>query len=138
VYRWEFDKDGQSVTVVVNGPLIVDDVEVMTRAAIDDVGLAYMTEEYASRYLASGVVVRVLEDWCPAFPGYLLYYPSRRQQPAALAALVETLRLQAVRRVGITGDWTVFRESSHTISSSRALLRNRLFGKAMLPAGPTR
>jgi DNA-binding transcriptional LysR family regulator len=93
IYRWEFDKGKQSLTVAVSGPLVVDDVEVMTRAAIDGVGLAFMTEEHASPYLASGVLVRVLEDWCPPFPGYFLYYPSRRQQPAALAALVETLRL---------------------------------------------
>ena len=92
VYRWEFDKGKQSLTVAVNGPLVVDDVEIMTRAAIDGVGLAFMTEEHASPYLASGVLVRVLEDWCPPFPGYFLYYPSRRQQPAALAALIETLR----------------------------------------------
>lgn len=93
VYRWEFDKGKQSLTVAVNGPLVVDDVEVMTRAAIDGVGLAFMTEEHASAHLASGALVRVLEDWCPPFPGYFLYYPSRRQQPAALAALIETLRL---------------------------------------------
>ena len=93
VYRWEFDKGKQSLTVAVNGPLVVDDVEVMTRAAIDGVGLAFMTEEHASPHLASGVLVRVLEDWCPPFPGYFLYYPSRRQQPAALAALIEMLRL---------------------------------------------
>lgn len=93
VYRWEFDKGKQSLTVAVNGPLVVDDVEIMTRAAIDGVGLAFMTEEHASPYLASGILVRVLEDWCPPFPGYFLYYPSRRQQPAALAALIETLRL---------------------------------------------
>jgi DNA-binding transcriptional LysR family regulator len=93
VYRWEFDKGKQSLTVAVNGPLVVDDVEIMTRAAIDGVGLAFMTEEHASPYLASGVLVRVLEDWCPPFPGYFLYYPSRRQQPAALAALIEALRL---------------------------------------------
>jgi DNA-binding transcriptional LysR family regulator len=93
VYRWEFDKAKQSLTVAVHGPLIVDDVEIMTRAAIDGVGLAFMTEEHASPYLASGVLVRVLEDWCPPFPGYFLYYPSRRQQPAALAALIEALRL---------------------------------------------
>ncbi len=93
VYRWEFDKGKQSLTVAVNGTLVVDDVEIMTRAAIDGVGLAFMTEEHASPHLASGVLVRVLEDWCPPFPGYFLYYPSRRQQPAALAALIETLRL---------------------------------------------
>ena len=93
IYRWEFDKGKQSLTVAVSGPLVVDDVEVMTRAAIDGAGLAFMTEEHASPYLASGALVRVLEDWCPPFPGYFLYYPSRRQQPAALAALIETLRL---------------------------------------------
>lgn len=93
VYRWEFDKGKQSLTVAVNGSLIVDAVEIMTRAAIDGVELAFMTEERASPNLASGFLVRVLEDRCPPFPGYFLYYPSRRQRPAAVAALIETLRL---------------------------------------------
>jgi len=92
VYRWEFDKGKQSLTVAVNGPLIVDDVEIMVRAAIDGAGLAFMSEERAAPHLASGELVRVLEDWCPPFPGFFLYYPSRRQQPAALVALIETLR----------------------------------------------
>ena len=77
----------------MNGPLVVNDVEVMTRAAIDGVGLAFTLEDHAAPYLASGALVRVLEDWCPPFAGYFLYYPSRRQQPAALSALIETLRL---------------------------------------------
>src|SRR6266702_4036262 len=93
VYRWEFDKGKQSLTVAVNGPLIVDDVEIMVRAAIDGVGLAFMSEERAAPHLASGELVRVLEDWCPPFPGFFLYYPRQRQLPAALAALIETLRL---------------------------------------------
>ena len=93
VYRWEFDKDGRSLAVAVNGSLIVDDVQLLTRAAIDGVGLAFMSDEHAAPHLASGALVRVLEDWCPPFPGFFLYYPSRRQQPAALSALVETLRL---------------------------------------------
>src|SRR5438128_7314226 len=61
VYRWEFDKGDQSVAVSVNGPLIVDDVEIMIRAALDDVGLAFMSDELAERHLASGVLVRVLD-----------------------------------------------------------------------------
>ena len=93
VYRWEFDKGHQSLAVAVHGPLIVDDVEIMIRAAIDGVGLAFMLEEHAAPHLTSGAFVRVLEDWCPPFAGYFLYYPSRRQQPAALSALIETLRL---------------------------------------------
>ncbi len=72
---------------------MLDDVELATRAAVDGVGLAFMSEEHAAPYLAGGLLVRVLEDWCPPFPGYFLYYPSRRQQPAALSALIEALRL---------------------------------------------
>ena len=93
VYRWEFDKGKQSLTVAVNGSLVVDDVELMIRAAIDGVGLAFMSDDRAAPHLASGALVRVLEDWCPPFAGFFLYYPSRRQQPAALSALINTLRL---------------------------------------------
>jgi len=94
VYHWEFDKGRRSLSVAVRGPLIVDDVEVMIRAAIDGVGLAFVSEDRAEPHLASGELVRVLEDWCAPFPGFFLYYPSRRQQPAALSALIDTLRLE--------------------------------------------
>src|SRR3981081_4604997 len=95
VYRWEFDKGKKSLSVAVNGPLIVDDVEVLTSAAIDRIGVCFMSEELAAPHLASGALVRVLEDWCQPFPGFFLYYPSRRQQPAALSALVNALRWHA-------------------------------------------
>src|SRR3954466_8500854 len=91
IYRWELDKRDQSVIVAVNGPLITNDIGLLTRAAIDGVGLTFMSEEQAGPHLASGALVRVLEDWCPPFPGFFLYYPSRRQQPAALTALIDTL-----------------------------------------------
>ena len=93
VYRWELDKGDQSLAVSVNGPLITNDVELLIRAALDGVGLAFMSDEQAATHLASGALVRVLEDWCPPFPGFFLYYPSRRQHPAALTALIDTLRL---------------------------------------------
>jgi DNA-binding transcriptional LysR family regulator len=93
VYRWEFDKGDQSLTVAVNGPLITNDIGILIRAALDGVGLAFVAEEHAAPHLASGALLRVLDDWCPPFPGFFLYYPSRRQQPAALSALIETLRL---------------------------------------------
>jgi DNA-binding transcriptional LysR family regulator len=93
VYRWEFDKGKQSLTVSVNGPLIVDDVDVVLRAAVDGAGLAFVSEHRVATHLASGALVRVLEDWCQPFPGFFLYYPSRRQLPAALSALIDTLRL---------------------------------------------
>jgi len=93
VYRWEFDKGKKSVSVAVNGPLVVDDVETLIRAAIDGVGLAFVSDERVAPQLASGELLRVLDDWCQPFPGFFLYYPSRRQQPAALAALINVLRL---------------------------------------------
>ncbi|MEZ5284965.1 MAG: LysR family transcriptional regulator [Vicinamibacterales bacterium] len=94
LYRWEFDKDDQSLAVAVNGPLITNDIGLLTRAALDGVGLAFMSDEQARPHLATGALVRVLEDWCPPFPGFFLYYPSRKQQPAALVALIDTLRMQ--------------------------------------------
>jgi DNA-binding transcriptional LysR family regulator len=93
IYRWELDKGDQSLVVAVNGPLITNDIGLLTRAAMDGVGLAFMSEEQAAPHLVSGALVRVLEDWCPPFPGFFLYYPSRRQQSAALSALIDTLRL---------------------------------------------
>ena len=92
-YRWEFDKGKESLAVAVDGPLAVDDVQLLIRGALDGVGLTFLMEEQAAPYLVSGQLVRVLEDWCEPFAGYFLYYPSRRQQPAALSALIETLRL---------------------------------------------
>ena len=93
VYRWEFDKGRKSLSVAVNGPLTVDDVDVLIRAALDGVGLAFALEDHVATPLASGALIRVLDDWCPPFAGYFLYHPSRRQQPPALSALIETLRL---------------------------------------------
>ena len=97
-YRWEFDKGKQSLAVAVEGPLVVDDVQLLIRAAIDGVGLTFLMEEQADPYLVNGRLVRVLEDWCEPFAGYFLYFPSRRQQPAALSALIDMLRLDGDRR----------------------------------------
>jgi DNA-binding transcriptional LysR family regulator len=93
VYRWEFERRGKPVTVSVSGPLIVSDAEFMIRAALNGVGLAFSLEEYVAEHIARGTLVRVLEDWCPPFEGYFLYYPSRRHQPRALQALVDALRV---------------------------------------------
>jgi DNA-binding transcriptional LysR family regulator len=92
IYRWEFDKGSRSVTVAVNGPLIVDDVDLVLRAALDGVGLAFMGEDRVAEHVDRGRLIRVLDAWCQPFPGFFLYYPSRRQQPAALSALIEVLR----------------------------------------------
>ena len=93
LYRWEFEKGKKCLSVAVNGPLIVDDENLVTQAALDGVGLAFLSEGRVAACLESGALVRVLESWCQPYPGFFLYYPSRRQQPAALTALIEMLRM---------------------------------------------
>jgi DNA-binding transcriptional LysR family regulator len=94
VYRWHFARGKKTATVAVDGPLIVDDVDTMIQAAISGLGLAFAIDAHVSSQLASGTLVRVLEDWCPPFPGYFLYYPSRRHHSAAMTAFVATVRLR--------------------------------------------
>jgi DNA-binding transcriptional LysR family regulator len=74
--------------------LILDDEDLSVRAALDGAGLAMVSEEKVAVHISSGALKRVMKDWCQPFPGFFLYYPSRRHQPAALAALIETLRLE--------------------------------------------
>src|SRR5205814_9011550 len=82
----------------------VDDVDLVIRAALDGVGLAYLGEDRAAPHLGSGALVRVLEQWGQPFPGFFLYYPSRRQQPAAVSALIDALRLENPRKCSCDTD----------------------------------
>lgn len=93
VYRWEFQKGKKTLSVAVHGPLIVDDVTLVVRAALDGVGLAFLSEQQVLSHLATGALARVLEPWCQPYPGFFMYYPSRRQQPPALSALINLLRV---------------------------------------------
>ena len=92
IYAWEFEQGNREINVRVEGQLTTNDIVVMRQAALDGVGLAFIPEDYVQRHLEAGDLVRVLEDWTPPFPGYHLYYPSRRQQSPAFALLVEALR----------------------------------------------
>lgn len=92
LYRWEFEKGKKELSVAVNGPLIVDDAELVRQGALQGVGLAFLAEHEVAQDLSEGRLVRVLQDWCQPFPGFFIYYPSRRQQTAALTALVRILR----------------------------------------------
>lgn len=78
LYRWEFEKGRKSLSVAVSGPLSVDDLELIIRGALDGVGLASVSEQEIAAELAAGRLVRVLQDWCQPFPGFFIYYPSRR------------------------------------------------------------
>jgi DNA-binding transcriptional LysR family regulator len=93
VYKWELDKGDESLAIAVSGSLLLDDVDLVVQAALGGAGLAWVGQDRVVEHLASGALVRVLEDWCPPFPGLFLYYPSRKQHPAALTALIETLKL---------------------------------------------
>ena len=93
LYRWEFEKGRKSLTVSPQGPVSFDDPDLVIQAVLEGVGIGTTIEDRVAGLLEEGRMVQVLKDWCPSFPGYFLYYPSRRNQPAALAALIETLRL---------------------------------------------
>ncbi len=92
LYAWEFEKGKRQLRVHVEGQLVFNVTAQMLNAALAGFGLAYVPEDLAQPYLAKGRLKRVLEDWCPPFSGYNLYYPSRRQLTPAFALLVEALR----------------------------------------------
>jgi len=92
LYAWEFARGGRELKVRVEGQLTFNGTFQMLDAALAGFGLAYVPEDLAKPHLAKGRLKRVLADWCPPYPGYHLYYPSRRQSSAAFALLVEALR----------------------------------------------
>jgi len=92
LYAWEFAKDGRELRVRVEGQLTLNNLERRLDAAKAGLGLAYVPEDTIQTAVADGQLVRVLEAWCPAFAGYHLYYPSRRQHTTAFSLLVEALR----------------------------------------------
>jgi len=95
LYAWEFEKDGRAVNVRVEGQLIVNEIAIALQAAIDGTGIAYLPWDYVQPEVKAGRLTHMLENWSPPFAGYHLYYPSRRQQSAAFALLVEALRYRS-------------------------------------------
>ena len=91
-YHWELEKDGDARRVAVDGPLIVDDAHLLKDAAVDGAGIAFVIEPMVAAEIASGALVPFLQDWCPPFPGYCLYYPGRRQVSPALRAFIDYMR----------------------------------------------
>jgi DNA-binding transcriptional LysR family regulator len=92
LYAWEYGVDGRELRVRVDGSLVFNNASMIIKAACAGFGLAHLPEDELLDELAAGRLVRVLEDWCPPFSGYHLYYPSRRQPSPAFALLVEALR----------------------------------------------
>ncbi len=94
LYRWEFERHGQTLAVDVSGALTLDDPQLMAEAALSGIGLAYVYEGYVHEHLRAGRLVQVLDDWTPKFAGLCLYYPSQRHITAGLRALIELVKEQ--------------------------------------------
>ncbi len=92
LYAWEFEKGGRELRVRVEGQLVLNGTTPMLDAALAGFGLAYLPEDIVQAHLAGGRLIRVLADWCPPYPGYHLYYPSRCQPTPAFTLLVNALR----------------------------------------------
>jgi len=93
IYVWEFERRNRQVNVRVEGQVIFSTSPPIVRAALDGLGIAFLPEQEFAPYLEDGRLVRVLEDWCPPFSGYHLYYPSRRQHSPAFSLVLDALRL---------------------------------------------
>jgi DNA-binding transcriptional LysR family regulator len=95
IYAWEFEKRGRALRVRVEGQLVFNNMALRKNAVLAGMGLAYLPEDQVGPHLADGRLIQVLADWCPPFPGYRLYYPSRRPMAPAFAVLAEALRYRS-------------------------------------------
>jgi len=91
-YAWEFEKDGEELRVRVDGQVICNGIRQILNAAISGYGFGFVPDGLAIPDIAAGRLVQVLADWCPSYPGYHLYYPSRRQSSAAFKVVLDALR----------------------------------------------
>jgi DNA-binding transcriptional LysR family regulator len=92
IYAWELERGKKSFKVRIDGQMVLNGLYQVVTAALEGVGLAFIPEDVARPYLAEGRLIQVLDEWCPLFPGFHLYYPSRRHHSRAMALLVEALR----------------------------------------------
>jgi DNA-binding transcriptional LysR family regulator len=92
IYRWELERRGQSCSIDVDGPLTLDDEDLMAHAALDGLGIAFVSERGVLQAIKAGKLVVVLDEWCPRTSGLALYYSGHRQVPAGLRAFIEVLK----------------------------------------------
>jgi DNA-binding transcriptional LysR family regulator len=95
LFIWEFEKDSRDVKVRVDGQITVNNIALRLASALDGLGLAYMPEDQVLQEIQARRLVRVLDNWCPPFAGYHLYYPSRRQHSAAFGLMLDALRYRS-------------------------------------------
>ena len=92
LYAWDFEDKGRPFKVRVEGPLVLNNADLIRDAALAGQGLAYVYDDEVAVDIRAGRLRRILQKWSPIFPGYYLYHPSRRLTPPALAALIAALR----------------------------------------------
>ncbi len=92
LYAWEFENAGQELKVRVEGQLVLNNITQILNASLVGLGVAFVPRDIAMPHVVAGRLQLVLDDWSPRFPGYHLYYPSRRQSSRAMAVLIEALR----------------------------------------------
>jgi DNA-binding transcriptional LysR family regulator len=97
LYVWDFERRGRKLNVRVGGQLVFNTTQPQVDAALAGLGIALLPEDEVMPHIESGRLVRVLQDWCPPFAGYHLYYPSRRQPSPAFALVLEALRVAVPR-----------------------------------------
>jgi DNA-binding transcriptional LysR family regulator len=96
IYRWELERDGEAVEVAVDGPLVFNDDRLIIQAALEGAGLAFAFEAQVAKDIVDGRLIRVMDDWTPSFPGFFLYYPSRKFLRPALRAFVDFVKSQRI------------------------------------------
>ena len=97
IYRWEFEKSRTALTVLPQGSVSFDDSDLVVEAVLNGTGLGMVLETRVAPLIQQGQLIQVLKEWCPVFPGFFLYYPSRKNQPRALTALIEILRISSIK-----------------------------------------
>ena len=98
LYRWQFEKRGQAAQIDVDGPITLDEASLARTAVLEGMGLGFFMERDVRADIETGRLIRVLEDWTPTLPPLSLYYPSRRNPPAAFKAFVDFARRQGETR----------------------------------------
>ncbi|MBP2551585.1 DNA-binding transcriptional LysR family regulator [Neorhizobium galegae] len=97
LFRWRFEKDGQTIQLDVQGPIILDEANLARTAVMENVGIGYFMEQNVIEDIRAGRLVRILDDWTPAFPGLCLYYPGRRNLPVGVREFLNLARSHAAK-----------------------------------------
>jgi DNA-binding transcriptional LysR family regulator len=130
-YRWEFSRSGEELSIDVPGTLTLDDNLLMVASAASGLGIAFVPEPFAIESIARGKLIRLLDDWCPAIPGHVLYYPGSRHVPSALRAFIDALKDAERQQRRATAGWGTPDCGKDCCASNNA---NRTVGETLTPS----